>query len=154
MDRGMDDLNTDERIVFHTKEHWAILIGPFLLLIASGLLIPAKGLYALALFCFAALLILLLFVRYQRSALIITDRSLFIRTWFLRQSERRIPLTSLVNGSVQMPALGKLLDFGKVRIIRTGGRNILFRFLASPMLFLEHLHEEVTRVRNGEEQAG
>lgn len=50
-----------------------------------------------------------------------------------------------------MPALGKLLDFGKVMIVTKDRKNPMYRFVASPMSFLENLQQQVTAAKETEQ---
>jgi len=38
-----DNLKENERVVYRTKLHWAMLLGPGTLMVIGGLSIPAKG---------------------------------------------------------------------------------------------------------------
>ena len=52
MDSIDNKLTKDETIIYRTKCHWAMFLGPIVVIIIGGLALQAQGIHAMALMAF------------------------------------------------------------------------------------------------------
>jgi hypothetical protein len=148
-----DNIKDNEHVVYRTKLHWAMLLGPALLLIIGGLSIPSKGLSGLILFSLGLLWGILSSISYQTSEIGITDKRLLIRIGFPVRRTYDIALTNIELVDTYQPSLGKLLNFGKVILGLDGKKRGAFRMVDSPLEFRAQLEKQVFAVLKQEQAA-
>ncbi|MCX8022146.1 MAG: PH domain-containing protein [Syntrophorhabdaceae bacterium] len=136
-------IKTGERLAYITGLHWAILLGPAMVMVIGGLSIPTKGLSALILLLVGCVWGIFSTVSIKTSEIAITDRRLIIRVGFPLRRTYDIPLDEIDMVDVHQPSLGKILNFGKVILGFTGKGRGAFRMVASPLDFRAHLEREV-----------
>jgi hypothetical protein len=125
--------DTDEPVLYSTRRHWAVFLPPFLLLVIGGLSVPSKGLHAWILVGIALAWFVLTSIRFQTSDFRLSSIRMLITVRFPRQTTLSIPLSDIRAADVYQPALGKLLDFGRVRLIYTDGSKRYIRMVHSPL---------------------
>ncbi|HVN98235.1 MAG TPA: PH domain-containing protein [Syntrophorhabdaceae bacterium] len=141
-------LEANEKIVYRTGLHGALLGGPLMLLFITGLLVPSKGLPALLFVAIAVIWGVLAYLSIQRSEFVITDRRVIIRVLMPVKRSWEIPLIEIADADIYQPGLGKLLNFGKIILRLTNGRRIAFRLVSDPYGFMAHLREQTIAARN------
>jgi hypothetical protein len=77
---------------------------------------------------------------------------LTIRVGFPFKRFYEFPFSQIAGADYHQPALGVILNFGKVMIIHTTGKTIVFRLVAKPNDFVERLRRELDRFRQEQEQ--
>ena len=146
-----DKLKENERVVYRTKLHWAMLLGPGTLMVIGGLSLPSKGLSGLILFGIGFAWAILSTISFQTSEIGITDQRLLLRTGFPMRRTYDIPLTQIELVDTYQPSLGKFLNFGKVILGLEGGKRGAFRMIDSPLEFRAQLEKQVFAVLREQE---
>ena len=122
----------DEPVLFSTGRHWAVFLPPFVLLIFAGLSVPSKGLNAWIIVGISLAWIALTSVSYKASEFRLTGAGIFVTVGFPRNRTSFISLSSIAAADVYQPALGKLLDFGRVRLRMTDGSTRYLKMVRAP----------------------
>lgn len=142
-----DNLIEKEYVVYRTKLHWAILLGPAVLIILAGLWIPSKGMSALVLLALGIMWGVFSSISIQTSEIGITDKRLLLRVGFPLRRSCDIMLEEIQIVDIYQPSLGKFLNFGKIIIQSGGGKRYAFRMIASPIELRDELARQVNSIR-------
>lgn len=132
----MADHNTEllenERIVYQTRLHWVLFLGPLMLIIVGGLSFPAKGLSALVLAGIGIAWGVISYIKFNYSYIRVTDKRVLIRVGFLVRRPYSIFLSDISYVDFYQPSLGSMLNFGKITIIHGKKFKSVFRMVSSP----------------------
>jgi uncharacterized membrane protein YdbT with pleckstrin-like domain len=142
-----DHLIEKERVIYRTKLHWAMLLGPGMLMILAGLWIPSKGMSALALLTLGVMWGALSTISLQTSEIGITNKRLLLRVGFPLRRKYDISLEKMQAVDIYQPSLGKFLNFGKIIIQSAGGKRYSFRMIASPIELRDEIAKQVDSIR-------
>jgi uncharacterized membrane protein YdbT with pleckstrin-like domain len=109
----------DESVVFETKYHWVIFF-------------TLKSLFTLTV---APLL--------QRalSEFVITNRRIIIKTGFIARSTFEMNLSKIESVNVDQTVTGRILNYGSITIIGTGGTREAFHNISKPLSFRKAFQE-------------
>jgi uncharacterized membrane protein YdbT with pleckstrin-like domain len=109
----------DESVVFETKYHWVIFF-------------TLKSLFTLTI---APLL--------QRtlSEFVITNRRIIIKTGFIARSTFEMNLSKIESVNVDQTVTGRILNYGSITIIGTGGTREVFHNISKPLSFRKAFQE-------------
>lgn len=132
----MADHNTEllenEWIVYQTRLHWVLFLGPLMLIIIGGLSFPAKGLSALVLAGIGIAWGVISYIKFNYSYIRVTDKRVLIRVGFLVRRPYSIFLSDISYVDFYQPSLGSMLNFGKITIIHGKKFKSVFRMVSSP----------------------
>jgi uncharacterized membrane protein YdbT with pleckstrin-like domain len=132
----MADHNTEllenEWIVYQTRLHWVLFLGPIMLIIVGGLSFPAKGLSALVLAGIGIAWGVISYIKFNYSYIRVTDKRVLIRVGFLVRRPYSISLSDISYVDFYQPSLGSMLNFGKITIIHGKKFKSVFRMVSSP----------------------
>ncbi len=131
MSDGTTNAEEDERVLYRTRLHWAIILGPALLMILSGISIPRSGLNGVLLLAFGTMWGVFSSISYEKSEFLVTARRVLIRPGFPWRKPYDLLLSEIEEVNVYQPSLGKMLNFGKITIRTRSGRRV-FRLVADP----------------------
>lgn len=140
-----------EPVLYRTTIHWAALLGPGMLFVMGGVSVRAKPLAALIMIGLAVVWGLLSIHNLRASEFAIGTSRLTIRVGFPFKRFYEFPFSQIAGADYHQPGLGVILNFGKVMIIHTTGKTIVFRLVAKPSDFVERLRREVVRFRQEQE---
>ncbi|MCX5815694.1 MAG: PH domain-containing protein [Proteobacteria bacterium] len=142
------NLQENEQIVYRTGFHWVMLLGPAMVLIIAGVSIPSRGVGALILLIIGVVWAIFSIMSYRNSEFLITDGRLLARFGFPWKRIYDIPLTTIEYIDMHQPALGNILNFGKILIRRTGGFVHSIRMIPNPIEFVKKVQEQIILNRN------
>jgi len=133
----------DERVIYEGTLHWAILLGPILVIIIGGLALRSQGQHAIVLITFGLIWGIFSYIALQRSVIRLTRYIPIIEIGFPLKKSCRIPISDIVMIDYYQPSLGSMLDFGKIIIIEKAKTRHVFRFVSSPMEFVKEVREHM-----------
>ena len=109
----------DESVVLETKYHWVIFftLKSLLTLTIAPLLIRAF------------------------SEFVITNRRIIIKTGFISRSSFEMNLSKIESVNVDQSVAGRILNFGSITIIGTGGTKETFHNISKPLNFRKAFQE-------------
>ncbi|OPY68275.1 MAG: Bacterial membrane flanked domain protein [Syntrophorhabdaceae bacterium PtaU1.Bin034] len=137
-------MRADERIIYRTKCHYAILFGPALVILIGSLALRSQGFHAMALIAFGLLWGLSSYFGFRRSEIGLTQKRVLINAGSLPAKSYDIPLHKIAAIDFSQPALGSMMNFGKVAIVYDEKRKCVIRFVASPAEFVTRVRQEIT----------
>jgi hypothetical protein len=133
-------LTKSETIIYRTKCHWAIFLGPILVIIIGALALRSQGFHAMALMAFGVVWGIFSYVSFHRTEIGLTQKRLLINAGFPVLKSYDVPLNEIVEIDYYQPSLGSMLDFGKITIVYDRRNRRSIRSVSSPA-------ELVTKVR-------
>jgi hypothetical protein len=149
--KSIDDLSEkDEPVLYRARRHWAMLLGPALLMIFGGLSVPTKGMPAVILLAAGTLWAIIASICLQTSEFGLTEKRLIIKVGMPWLRPYDIPLAGIEGFDYYQPALGRLLDFGKIILKPVGAKKKSFAWVRGPMQFRENVLDRIRIARNPE----
>ncbi len=148
-----NSLRENEKIVYRTGPHWAILGFPAILLFLSGISISTKGMSAVILFSIASAWGILSYVVLRYNEFAITNERLLVWTVFPWKKLKDVAYTDIIKTAFYQPTLGKLLDFGTITIILSGGKKVTYRLVSAPHELLMRLEELIELSRDASQES-
>jgi hypothetical protein len=127
-----DNAVENQRILYRTGLHWAILLGPSLLIFLGGLIRDSKGPQSIVLIVFGLVWGLCSYVSLRQSQITLTADRLFIQIGFPLKKVCTLPLDEINLIRYYQPTLGAILNFGKLVLVHGGTKKDGFRFVTRP----------------------
>lgn len=157
-----DNLLKNERVIYDAHLHWtAIFSGKSLALAAVGVALGASvplfgessvGLYAgLGAVGLLGTVLASGFVQRAGSEFAVTNRRVLIKVGLVRRRTLELNLSKIESVEVEQTVAGRLLGYGQIEVIGTGGTREAFDRVSSPLAFRKAVHEaaeaaqEITR---------
>ncbi len=148
-----NSLRENEKVIYRTGPHWAILGFPAILLFLAGMSISTKGVPAVILFSIASAWGILSSVVLRNNEFVITNERLLIWTVFPWKKLKDVAYTDIKKTAFYQPTLGKLLDFGTITIVLSGGKKATYRLVSAPHELLMRVEELVELSRQTSEES-
>jgi membrane protein YdbS with pleckstrin-like domain len=155
-----------EKVIYETRLHWIVMLGH---VIVGCLLLdlPAAVLiyYALsqngtetrdahlmlgggvALFICGAVVILIGMVRRNATEMAVTNHRVVIKTGLIGRKTIEMLLNKVESIEVSETALGRMLGYGTIVIIGTGGTSDPFHKMAHPLEFRSQVQHQIEQTR-------
>ncbi|MDM8001972.1 MAG: PH domain-containing protein [Bacteroidota bacterium] len=110
----------DESVVHETKLHWVIF------------------------FTWKSILTLTIYAWMKRwlSEFVITNRRIVIKEGFIARRTFEMNLSKIETVNVDQTVMGRILNYGSITIIGTGGTRETFHNIARPMIFRQRFQEQ------------
>ena len=130
-----------ERVVFRTRLHWKLLVGPILLLLAT--LVPVAWLYlqgswtnwVLLAPAFGLLVLAGAIVRRQSSDFAVTTKRVTMKTGVFSTRSIELLLGKIEAIAVNQTLGGRLLGYGDIVVTGSGGTEEPFTDIQAPLAF-------------------
>ena len=136
-------LTKDETIIYRTKCHWAMFLGPILVIIIGGLALKSQGFPAIVLMAFGLVWGIFSYVSLHGSEIVLTRKRVLINAGFPLLKSYDIPLNEIVAIDYYQPTLGSMLDFGKIMIVYNRQSRCIIRFVSSPAEFVTEVRQQI-----------
>jgi uncharacterized membrane protein YdbT with pleckstrin-like domain len=140
-----DKLKKDETIIYRAKCHWAVLLGPILIIIIGGLALGSQGYHAMALIAFGLVWGIFSYISLRRSKIELTRSNILINVGFPLKKFYDMPLNEIMSIDFYQPSLGSMLNFGKIIIENKGKKKRAFRFVSCPAEFVKEVQQQIVR---------
>lgn len=157
-----------EKVVYQTRLHWIVMVGH----IIGALILWGLGGYVLwydyahpamdtnnrhvAGYGGAALLVcglIVLFagsIRRNATEMAVTTRRVVIKTGLASRRTIEMLLNKVETIEVTEPGMGRMLGYGSITMIGTGGTSEQFHKMAKPLLFRNEVQQQIERLTPGE----
>jgi uncharacterized membrane protein YdbT with pleckstrin-like domain len=109
----------DESVVLETKYHWVIFL-------------TLRSLFTLTI---APL------IERSLSEFVITNRRIIIKTGFIARKTFEMNLSKIESVTVDQSVIGRILNYGSITIIGTGGTKEAFHNISKPLSFRKAFQE-------------
>jgi len=143
-----DKLTKNETIIYRAKYHWAVLLGPVLVILIGELAVRSQGYHAMALIAFGLIWGIFSYISLRRSEIGLTRNKVLINVGFPLNKSYDILLNEIMSIDFYQPSLGSMLDFGKIIIVDKGKKKRAFRLVASPAEFVKEVHQQIIALRS------
>jgi uncharacterized membrane protein YdbT with pleckstrin-like domain len=114
------NLGSDEKVIHMGELHWAIFLPGIILL-------PFYGIGVI--FLFAA------YIRKISTEMAVTNKRIIIKDGLISRRTIEMNLTKIENIGVDQGIIGRMLDFGTVTVVGTGGTREPFKCVVTPLAF-------------------
>jgi hypothetical protein len=136
-------LRKDEAIIYRTKCHWAMFLGPVVVIVIGWLALRGQGIHAMALMAFGLVWGIFSSVSLNGSELGLTRTRVLMNAGFPLVKSYDIPLNEIAAIDYYQPSLGSMLNFGKVMIVYDRGSRCSIRFVCSPAEFVAEVRQQI-----------
>ncbi len=143
----------DERVVYRAGCHWAILLGPILVIIIGGLALRSQGYHAMALIAFGIVWGIISYMTLGRLEIKLTGKRVGIDPGSPMKKPYEIPLNEVTAIDYYQPALGSMLNFGKIILLYEGNKKSVVKFVSAPAEFVRKAREEVGMARSSSQES-
>lgn len=141
----------NEKVIYHSHPHWIIvfrpLVGSVILLAFFPLLIGNH--YAIWIISFFTLLGLIIclseLIIYYSSEFGITDKRVIMKSGFINRYAFENSLDRIEGVEIKQSIMGRILDYGSIRIHEISGTNELFSAINHPFRFRYKILEEIEK---------
>jgi membrane associated rhomboid family serine protease len=133
----------NETSIYRTKYHWAILLGPILVMLIGGLALESQGYHAMLLIAFGLIWGIFSYIRLHTSKIELTRNKVLINTGFPLKKFYDIRLHEITFIDYYQPSLGSMLNFGKIMIVYNGKKKCVLRFVSCPADFVKEVHQQI-----------
>ena len=136
-------LTTNEPTIYRAKYHWAIILGPILVILIGGLALKSQGYHAWALIVFGFIWGIFAYINLQRSDIRLSRNKVLINIGFPLRKSIDILLDEIIFIDYYQPTLGSMLNFGKILVMDKRKKKYAFRFVAAPAEFVKEVHHQI-----------
>lgn len=154
-----NSLLKNEKMIYFTRMHWIVFGMPVILLAATVMLsmfspilfrgyIPFLNIRmasAVVLICFVAAVFsgISALIRYTTSEYGITNKRVLIKSGWIRRNSLELFIDKIEAIYVDQSIPGRILDYGTLRVVGTGGTQDPFFYIPSPLTFRKIAQEQV-----------
>ena len=136
----------DETIIYHTKCHWAVLLGPMLVVFIGGIALGSQWYHAMALIAFGLIWGSSACASLRRSEIGLTRNRVLVNAGFPLKKAYDILLNEIISIDYYQPSLGSMLGFGKIIIVYNRRKKCAFRFVSCPAEFVSEVRQQIGRL--------
>lgn len=166
------NLIPEEHVIYQTRLHWIvmlrhILLSALLFAICGALLsfyLMNQGRFApttdhiieggaAALFAAGIVAIVAGAVRRNATEMAVTTRRVVIKQGILSRKTIEMLLTKVEAIEVSEPTMGRLMGYGSITVIGTGGTSEAFHQMAHPLRFRSEVQQQLERLTPGPAQS-
>jgi uncharacterized membrane protein YdbT with pleckstrin-like domain len=141
-------LLTGERVIYRSHQHWVVFSGPVLLLILG--LVPlvysrSNTMLIIASIVATAALIWIVARAIARasSQFTVTNKRVVIKLGTIRRRAIEMLLSKVEEIAVDQGIGGRILGYGTLVIVGTGGSKEVFMLMADPLEFRRQVQEQI-----------
>ncbi len=147
MDPADNKLPYNETVIYHANRHWALLLGPILIILIGGLAIKPQGYHGMALVAFGLIWGIFSYISLTRSEMELTHNKVLMNVGFPLKRSYDIALNEITFVDFYQPSLGSMLNFGKIIILYNNRKKCVIRFVSSPAEFVKEIQQQIMALR-------
>lgn len=146
-----ENLMTGEHVVYRAKLHSIVYAGAaFFAFFGLVTLLAGAWPGVIVFFLLAGLAGLAAYIRVMTSEFAVTNKRALIKVGVLSRRSLEILLTKIEGIGVNQNLTGRLLDFGTIVVIGTGGTKEPFKRIAKPLTFRKSVQEQISEPQTSE----
>ncbi|MFZ0218872.1 MAG: PH domain-containing protein [Candidatus Aquirickettsiella sp.] len=138
-----------EKVIYRSHPHWIIIVRSLaVLIVIAGFLIIGSQYTLLIISLFSLLSVVALvsgLIVYYSSEFGITDRRVIMKSGFISRYAFENSLDRIEGVEISQSIVGRILDYGSIRIRGVSGTNELFSPVCYPFRFRYKVLEEIER---------
>lgn len=141
-------LLTGERVIYRSRQHWVVFIGPALLFAVamapliysrSNVVLGAASVIGLAAVIWAAARA----IARLSAEFTVTNKRVVIKLGTIRRRAIEMLLSKVEEIAVTQGVGGRVLGYGTLVIVGTGGSQEIFMLMADPLEFRRQVQEQI-----------
>jgi uncharacterized membrane protein YdbT with pleckstrin-like domain len=141
-------LLTDEQVVYRSRQHWIVFTAPVLLLAVGFLpLIISRSNAMLAvssvILVTALIWIVARAIARASAEFTVTNKRVVVKLGTIRRRAIEMLLSKVEEIGVDQGVIGRVLGYGTVVIVGTGGSKEVFMLIGNPLEFRRQVHEQI-----------
>ena len=125
----------DERVVYQAQIHWIIFTWPALFAVVGLLLLSQSAQAGGLFFALSLLLSINPLIQYLTSEFAVTNKRVLVKVGFISRHTLELLLSKVETIGVDQSILGRILGYGTIVVIGTGGTRESFKAIADPLGF-------------------
>ena len=153
-----------EELVFITRPHWIVFASPFFAFVFAALILHLGPQYlsaGIVLFGFSlpqlfALLVSIIglywligaFIMYRYSEYGITNKRVLLKTGLIQRKSLEIFLDKIEAVRIDQGVIGRLLNYGSIVVVGTGGTGDPFAYIPDPLNFRKKVQQQIDLVEH------
>jgi uncharacterized membrane protein YdbT with pleckstrin-like domain len=152
------NLLANEKLIYGVRPHWiifssacwAILFAFFIWIFApDGLAVPIvtrwnlRDIAGAVFFLVGMYWLISAYIYYKTSEYAITNKRVLIKVGWIERKSLELLLDKVEGVLVDQTILGRILNFGSINIIGTGGTNDRFPFIPDPLSFRKNVQQQI-----------
>lgn len=146
-----ENLMAGEQVVYQTRLHWIVYTATALFVFFALVMFTFSATVGTLLLVVAGLTAVNAAISRSTSEFAVTNRRLIVKVGLIQRRSLDLNLAKVETINVDQDIFGRLLDFGSITIIGTGGTREPFKNIADPMTFRLHVQEQIERRVAGEQ---
>jgi membrane protein YdbS with pleckstrin-like domain len=146
---NQEELLQNERVIYETRLHWALLLGPAMVIILGGLSVSTRGWSAVVAMAIGFAWGIFSYLKLNYSVIQVTNQRVLIRTSILLRRPLVINLSNIKAVDFYQPSLGGMLNFGKITIAHGTRYRSVFRMVRAPADLTNVIRGQATAVQQG-----
>lgn len=162
-----------EHVVYHTRLHWIVMLGHAVLgLLFLGLggfllfyamqhrqTLPVNQIHAYEIGGAVSVVIALMVfmagsLRRNATEMAVTNRRVVVKTGLASRRTIEMLLNKVETIEVTEPGMGRMLGYGSILVIGTGGTSEPFHRMAHPLEFRSRVQQEIEGLRDAKQGLG
>lgn len=149
----------DEKLIFFTRPHWIVFLPSLFAFLAAiafwhfgAIYLPIStlvfdnwafaDLVSLGILLFSAYWFIKAYIFYRYSEYAVTDRRVILKEGFIERRAVEIFLRRLEGINIDQTVLGRILDYGTLIIIGTGGTKDYYYNIPHPFAFRKIIQQQ------------
>ncbi|MBI3300646.1 MAG: PH domain-containing protein [Deltaproteobacteria bacterium] len=130
-----NNLMRDEKIVYQAKPHWIIFAWPAVSAVLGLFLLPQSAQAGSFFLVLSVLLSINPLAQYFTSEFAVTNKRVLVKVGFISRHTLELLLTKVETIGVDQSILGRILGYGTLVVIGTGGTREPFKAIVNPLEF-------------------
>ena len=132
-----ENLMQNEKIIFATKESSVLYYTPigYLLISLACLFFQMVFWFGMAGVLFSGIYFAGLYVNVNSSLYVVTSKRIFVKSGFLQRTSIEFPLSKVESIQLSQSLLGRMFNFGSIKINGVGGDSGNVYLLSNPLEF-------------------
>jgi len=130
-----DNLMKDEKVIYWAKLHWVIFLFPIIVAVVGLIVLTGSGTAGGIILALAVLFSVSPIISFFTSEFAATNKRIIIKTGFISRRTLELLLTKVETISVDQGILGRILDYGTIVVVGTGGTKEPFKSISNPLEF-------------------
>jgi len=144
------NLTDGEQIIYRTKLHWIVFLGP-IIFFALGIFSVSDQKYAPlgGVFLFIAIIwALASSISRATSEFGISNKKVLIKVGWIKRNSLETLLPKVESIQVEQGILGRIFNFGTIIIRGTGGTHNPFKKMSDPLTFRKIAQEQINKTQS------
>lgn len=126
-----NNLMNDEEVIYTTRYHPMFL---FLMVTLSVLLMPVFGI--------GLIMLPIVLLRYKTDEFAITNKRVIVKTGIVSRKTLEMNLAKIENIGIDQSIFARILNYGDIQIVGTGGTKGTLKIIEDPMQFRRVAQEQ------------